>query len=135
MYTFVATVQDENDAWEHIERCKFYSSPSMRSYLIDPQKSAIPFSLRIYTDLSEGDSEMDQRVKYTPLEFDKLSDNFTEHLGFLASGFTFPHKQAALFLGSLTRQMETAFDNERAGRAADKQEERRENIVDMDNDL
>jgi hypothetical protein len=132
VYTFVATEKDETDVWEHIERCKFCSPPSMHAYLIDPPKSAISFSLRIYTEVSEGDLEMDQRVKYTPLEFEKLSDNFKEHLGFLASGFTFPHKQAALFLGSLTRQMETAFDNERAGMTADEHGERRDEIVDVD---
>ncbi|KAG1754370.1 hypothetical protein EDB19DRAFT_1666107 [Suillus lakei] len=115
VYTYVATVKDETDGWEHVER-------------------SISFSLRAYTEPSESeDPEMDRRVKYTPLELDKLSDDFKERLGFLASGFTFPHKQAALFLGSLTRQMETAFENERTGSAADEHEERREEIVDVDN--
>ncbi|KAG2755858.1 hypothetical protein P692DRAFT_20949287 [Suillus brevipes Sb2] len=113
MYTFVATLKDENDAWEHAER-------------------SISFTLRAYIDLSEENLEMDRRVKYTPLAFDNLN---LEHLGFLASGFTFPHKQAALFLGSLARQMETAFDNERMGSAADEHEERRDEIVNVDDDL
>lgn len=111
LYTYVATAKDENDAWEHTEK-------------------TISFSLRVYTELSEEDPEMDRRVKYTPLELDKLSDDFKERLGFLASGFTFPHKQAALFLGSLTRQMETAFDNETGSTA--EEHERREEIVDVD---
>jgi hypothetical protein len=132
MYTFVATLKDENDAWEHAERCKFCSPLSMRAYFIDTQKSAISFTLRAYIDLSEENLEMDRRVKYTPLAFDNLN---LEHLGFLASGFTFPHKQAALFLGSLARQMETAFDNERTGSAADEHEERRDEIVNVDDDL
>ncbi|KAG1738177.1 hypothetical protein EDD22DRAFT_923168 [Suillus occidentalis] len=113
VYTFVATVKDENDVWEHVER-------------------SISFTLRTYTEPSEENLEMDRRVKYSPLAFDNLNK---EHLGFLASGFTFPHKQAVLFLGSLTRQMETAFDNERAGSAADEHEERREEIVNVDDDL
>ncbi|KAG2158502.1 uncharacterized protein EDB93DRAFT_1121733 [Suillus bovinus] len=116
IYTYVATVKDEADVWEHVER-------------------SISFSLRAYTEVSNSDSEdpeMDRRVKYTPLELDKLSDDFRERLGFLASPFTFPHKQAALFLGSLTRQMETAFEGERTGSAADEHEERREEIVDVD---
>ncbi|KIK37707.1 hypothetical protein CY34DRAFT_15522 [Suillus luteus UH-Slu-Lm8-n1] len=112
MYTFVAT-NDENDGWVHTER-------------------SISFTLRTYTEPSEENLEMGRRVKYTPLAFDNLNQ---EHLGFLASGFTFPHKQAVLFLGSLTRQMETAFDNERAGSAADEHEERREEIVNVDDDL
>ncbi|KAG1877721.1 hypothetical protein DFJ58DRAFT_752429 [Suillus subalutaceus] len=113
VYTYVATVKDETDGWEHVER-------------------SISFSLRAYTELSDSeDTEVDRRVKYTPLELDKLSDDFKERLGFLASGFTFPHKQAALFLGSLTRQMETAFESERMGSAAD-EHERREEIVDVD---
>lgn len=111
VYTYVATVKDETDAWEHVER-------------------SISFSLRTYTALEDPD--MDRRVKYTPLELDKLSDDFKERLGFLASGFTFPHKQAALFLGSLTRQIETAFENERTGSAADENEEMREEEVDVD---
>lgn len=96
MYTFVATVKDdETEGFEQVGR-------------------TISFSLRAYTELSTSEEpEMDRRVKYTPLELDKLSDDFKERLGFLASGFTFPHKQAALFLGSMTRQMETAFDSER----------------------
>ncbi|KAG1770404.1 hypothetical protein EV702DRAFT_1139357 [Suillus placidus] len=115
VYTYVATVKDETDVWEHVER-------------------SISFSLRAYTEPSDSeDPEMDRRVRYTPLELDKLSDDFKERLGFLASGFTFPHKQAALFLGSLTRQMETAFENERTGSAADEYEERRDEIVDVDN--
>ncbi|KAG2157480.1 hypothetical protein DEU56DRAFT_764884 [Suillus clintonianus] len=112
VYTHVATVKDENDGWEHVER-------------------SISFSLRAYTELSESeDPEMDRRVKYTPLELDKLSDDFKERLGFLASGFTFPHKQAALFLGSMARQMETAFESE-VGEvsAVDEHEERREEIL------
>lgn len=114
VYTYVATVKDETDGWEQVER-------------------SISFSLRAYTELPDSeDTEVDRRVKYTPLELDKLSDDFKERLGFLASGFTFPHKQAALFLGSLTRQMETAFDSERSGSAADEHEERREEIVDVD---
>lgn len=105
----------------------------MCTYLTDPRKSAISFSLRAYTEVSDSeDPEMDRRVKYTPLELEKLSDDFKERLGFLASGFTFPHKQAALFLGSLTRQMETAFDSERTESAADEHEERREEVVDVD---
>ncbi|KAG2147215.1 hypothetical protein BD769DRAFT_1414918 [Suillus cothurnatus] len=111
VYTFVATVKDPPDTWEHVER-------------------SISFSLRAYTEHSE-DMEVDRRVKYTPLELDKLSNDFKERLGFLASGFTFPQKQAALFLGSLTRQMETAFESEEMGSTAD-EHERREEIVDVD---
>ncbi|KAG1814903.1 hypothetical protein EV424DRAFT_1413428 [Suillus variegatus] len=114
VYTYVATVKDETDALENVAK-------------------SISFSLRAYTEVSDSeDPEMDRRVKYTPLELEKLSDDFKERLGFLASGFTFPHKQAALFLGSLTRQMETAFDSERTESAADEHEERREEVVDVD---
>jgi len=79
------------------------------------------------------DPELDRRVKYTPLELNKLSDEFKERLGFLASGFTFPHKQAALFLGSLARQMETAFETERDGEAIVVDEyEGRDEILEVD---
>ena len=78
---------------------------------------------------------MNRRVKYTPLELDKLSNEFTERLGFLANGFTFPHNQAALFLGSLARQMEAAFGDDQAGdvNAVDEYEGGRAEIIEVDN--
>ncbi|OJA14131.1 hypothetical protein AZE42_12920 [Rhizopogon vesiculosus] len=114
MYTHIATMtDDETEAWEQVEK-------------------TITFSLRVCTDLSE-EPELARRVKYTPLELDKLSDEFKERLGFLANGFSFPHNQATLFLGSLSRQMEAAFGEDKSGNVSvvDEYEEGAE-IIEVD---
>ncbi|KAJ8581400.1 hypothetical protein M405DRAFT_832591, partial [Rhizopogon salebrosus TDB-379] len=117
MYTYVAAAKDEEiETWEQI-------------------KKTITFSLRVYTDLSLGDGpEPDRRVKYTPMELDKLGEDIKEHLGFLASGFTFPHNQASLFLGSLARQLESAFEEDKTGDVAvvEQYERERAEIIEVD---
>jgi hypothetical protein len=137
MYTYVAAAKDEEiETWEQIKKSKFFPLllSSVRTYS-NSLLTAITFSLRVYTDLSLGDGpEQDRRVKYTPMELDKLGEDIKEHLGFLASGFTFPHNQASLFLGSLARQLESAFEEDKTGDVAVVEQYEREQaeIIEVD---
>jgi hypothetical protein len=49
-------------------------------------------------------------VHYIPLKLPEANDQFNDHLGHLTNEFTFPHKQNSFFMGSIMRQMETAFN-------------------------
>ncbi|EGO21082.1 hypothetical protein SERLADRAFT_441471 [Serpula lacrymans var. lacrymans S7.9] len=81
------------------------------------REKSISFTLRIFYDLVDEASEFltaggpkQQRVKYTPLELDKESEEFVKKLEFLNDAFTFPRSQLALFLKTVRDQLDRAFN-------------------------
>lgn len=88
----------------------------------------LTFTLRFYYDInipedqrSPGDEhvtspdQLIQRIKYTPLELDKESDEFVRKLQFLGEAFTFGRDQLALFLKTMYDTLSGALTDEEGG--------------------